>query len=68
MISTPRRHLHPSRGANGPSDIVLPVNFNTEFNLMADNPIIESFSRDLITEYCQGIESSTAYTVSSIWV
>jgi hypothetical protein len=30
---------------------------------MALNPIIECFSRDLVTEYCQGLKSSTVYTV-----
>jgi hypothetical protein len=30
---------------------------------MAVNPIIECFSRDLVTEYCQDLESSAVYTV-----
>jgi len=38
------------------------VNINAEFTLMAVNPIIECFSRDLVTEYCQGLESSMVYT------
>jgi hypothetical protein len=29
---------------------------------MALNPIIECFSRDLVTEYCQGLESSAVHT------
>jgi len=30
---------------------------------MTVDPIIEWFSRDLIPEYCQGIETSAVYTV-----
>jgi hypothetical protein len=33
MIIAPRRHKHPSSGANGPSDVGVTVNFNAEFNL-----------------------------------
>jgi hypothetical protein len=54
MIIAPRRHEHPSSIANRPSDIGVTVNINAAFNLMAVNPIIECFSRDLITEYCRG--------------
>jgi len=68
MISVPRIHQHPSSGANIPSDIAVTVNFNAEINLMADDPIIESFSRDLISEYCQGLESSAVYTAPSFFV
>jgi len=35
---------------------------------MAVNPIIECFSRDLITEYCQGLESSAVHTAPPIFV
>jgi len=31
---------------------------------MAVNPIIECFGRDLVPEYCQGLESSAVYTMS----
>jgi hypothetical protein len=53
MIIAPRRHLHPSSGANRPSDVAVTVNFNAEFNLMPVNPIIECISRDLVPEYCK---------------
>jgi hypothetical protein len=33
MIITPRRHKHPSSGANGPSDVAVTVNINAEINL-----------------------------------
>jgi hypothetical protein len=33
MIIVPRRHKHPSSGANRPSDIAVTVNINAEFNL-----------------------------------
>ena len=68
LITVPRRHKHPSSGANRPSDIGVTVNINAEFNLMALNPIIECFSRDLVTEYCQGLESSTVYTAPPLFV
>jgi len=58
MITAPRRHKHPANGANRPSDFGVTVNINAEFNLMAVNPIMECFSRDLITKYCEGLESS----------
>ena len=63
MITVPRRHKHPSSGANRPSDVTVIVNINAEFNLMAVNPIIEFFSRDLVTGNCESIESSAVYTV-----
>jgi hypothetical protein len=53
MIIAPRRHPHPSSGANRPPDIAVTVNFDAEFNLMPVNPIIECFSKDLVPEYCQ---------------
>jgi len=68
MITTPRRHKHPSSGANRPSDVGVTVNINAVFNLMAVNPIIERFSRDLGIEYCEGLESSTDYTVPPLFV
>ena len=61
MIPAPRRHKHPSRGANRPSDIGVTVNIDAEFNLMEVNPIFECFSRDLVTEYCPSLESSAVY-------
>jgi len=35
---------------------------------MAVNPIIECFSRNLITQYCQGLESSAVYTAPPFFV
>ena len=35
---------------------------------MAVNPTIECFSRDLIPEYCQGLESSAVYIAPHIFV
>ena len=35
---------------------------------MAVNPIIESFSRDLVTGYCQSLESSAVYTAPPCFV
>jgi len=35
---------------------------------MAVNPIIESFRRDLVTEYCQGLESSAVNTAPPFFV
>jgi len=35
---------------------------------MVVNPIIECFSRDLITEYCQGLESSAVHTAPPFFV
>jgi len=32
-ITAPRRHKHPSSGANTPSDFAVTVNINAEFNL-----------------------------------
>jgi hypothetical protein len=58
MRIVPRRQQHPSSGANRPSDVAVTVNFNAGFNLMPVNPIIECFSRDLIAEYCRGLEAS----------
>jgi len=63
VITTPRRHKHSWSGANRPSDVAVTVNINTEFNLMAVNPIIEYFSRNLLLEYCQGLKSCTVYTL-----
>jgi len=54
MITVPRRHKHSLSGANRPSHIAVIVNINAKFNLMAVNPIIEYFSRDLVPKYCQG--------------
>jgi len=62
MIIEPRRHQHPSCRANRPSDIAVTVNMNAEFDLMAVNPIIQCFSRDLVTKSCQGLESRVVST------
>jgi len=35
---------------------------------MAVDPIIECFSRDLIPEYCKGLESSAVYTAPPFFV
>jgi len=35
---------------------------------MADNPMIQCFSRDLVTEYCQGLESSQVYTAPPLFL
>jgi hypothetical protein len=68
MNIVPRRLQHSSGGTNRPSDVAVTVNFNAEINLMAVNPIIECISRDLVTEECQGLESSRVYTVSPFFV
>jgi hypothetical protein len=34
----------------------------SEYNLSAVNSIIKCFSRDLVTEYCQGLESSAVHS------
>jgi len=68
MIIAPRRHQHPSSGANRPLDVAVTVNFNAEFNLMPVNRIIECFSRDLVPEYCQRLEASTVSTAPSFFV
>jgi hypothetical protein len=53
---------HCSSGANSPSDVMVTVNINGGFNLVAVNPIIESFSRNIVPEYHHGIESSMVYS------
>jgi len=68
MITTPRRHKHPSGGANRPSDFGVTVNTNAEFNLMAVNHIFECFSRDLVTVYCHSLESSAVYAAPPCFV
>jgi len=68
LIIAPRRHQNPSSGANRPSDVAVTVNFNPEFNLMPVNPVIEYISRDLVPEYCQGLESSAVYTAPHFFV
>jgi hypothetical protein len=35
---------------------------------MAVNPIIESFGRDLVTDYCQGLECSAVYSAPPFFV
>jgi hypothetical protein len=62
MLTAPRMHKHHSSGASRPSDGDITVSINDEFNLMAVNPIIECISSDLVTKYCEGLESSTVYT------
>jgi len=64
----PRRHQHPSSSGNRSSDVAVPVDFNTEFNLMIVNPIIECCSMDLIPGYCQCSMSSAIYTAPSFFV
>jgi len=63
---------HPSRGANWPSDVAVTVNINAELNLSLIcwqlTPIIECISRDLVREYCQGLESSAVYTAPPFFV
>ena len=68
MITTPRRYKHPSTGANKPSHFGVTVNINAEFNLMAVEPIIECCATDLVTECCQGLQSSVDYTSPPIFV
>jgi len=68
MITMRRRYIHPSSSANRPSDVGVTVNINAEFNLMAVNTIIQCFSRDLVTEYCQSLESSAVNTAPTIFV
>jgi len=68
MITAPRRHKHPSSGANRSSDVAVTVNINAQFNLVAVNPIIDCVSRDLVPKYCQGSESTAIYTVPPIFV
>ena len=53
MITAAGRHKHPSSVANRPSDVGVILNINAECNLMAVEPMIECFSRDLVSEYCQ---------------
>jgi len=65
MIPAPRTHKHSSSGEYRPSDIGVTVNINAEFNLMAVNTRFESFSRDPVTEYCHGLESTAVYTAPS---
>jgi len=62
MITPRRRHKHPFSGWNRPSDVAVTVNIHAEINLLAVSHVIECFSRDLIPEYCQGLESSAVYT------
>jgi len=68
MITELRRYKHPSSSANRLSDVGVTVNINAEFNLMAINPIIECFSRNLVIEYCEGLKSSAVYTAPPIFV
>jgi hypothetical protein len=68
IIIAPRRQQHPSSCANRPSDGGVTVNFNAECNLMPVNPIIQYFSRDLLAEYCQGIEARAISTVPPLSV
>jgi len=68
IIIAPRRHQQPSSGANRPLDVAVTVNFNAEFNLMPVNPIIECFSRDVVPEYCQGLETTAVSTEPPFFV
>jgi hypothetical protein len=62
MITGSRRKKHNSSSGNRPSDIVVTVYNSAVLNLRAVNPIIKSFSKDLVPQYCQGLESSADYT------
>jgi len=68
MITAPRSHKHPSSGLNRPSDIGVTVNINAELNQKVVNSIIECFSRDFVTKYYQGLESSGVYTAPPCFV
>jgi len=68
MITAPTWHKLPSSGANRPSEVAVTVDINVECNQIAVNPIIDCFSRDLVPEYCHGIESSKVYTVPPCFV
>jgi hypothetical protein len=68
MITAPRKHQHLLSGANRPSDVGVTVNINAEFTLMAVNWIIEWYSRDPVTEYCQGLVSSEVDTAPPCFV
>jgi len=57
MITEPKRHKHPSSGANRPSDIPETVNINAEFDQMAVNTRLQCF---------QGISSRIIVTVQSL--
>jgi len=59
---------HPSSDANRPSDIVVAVNINVEFNLISVDCIIICFSRDLVPEYSLRSESNAVYTAPPIFV
>jgi len=68
MLVAPRRHQHFSCSANRPSDVAVTVIFNPEFHLMAVNPRIECFWRNLVPEYCQGWEPNMGYTAPRFFV
>jgi len=68
MIPATRSHKHPSSIANRPSHFGVTVNINAEINLMAGNPIIEFFSKHLMTEGCRSLECSMVYTVPPFFV
>ena len=68
MITTSRRHKHPSSGANRPSDDGETVNIIALFNLKGVNPIIECFSRDLVVECCLGLDSRGVNTAPPFFV
>jgi len=68
MITTPRRHMYPTSGANTPSDVAVTVNINAEFNLMTVDLIMECFSRDFVPKYCHSLESSAIYTAPPLFV
>ena len=48
--------------------LLFTVNINAEINLMAVDPRNECFSRDLVPEYCQGLDSSVVYTAPPYFV
>jgi len=61
MITAPRRQKYLSSGPNRLSGNTVTVNPTDEYNLMAVNPMIEWFSRDLVPADCPTSESCTVY-------
>ena len=68
MKIAPRSHKHPSSGANRPSDVAVTVDINAECYLMAVNPIVGCFIREVVPEYCHGLESSAVYSANPCFV
>jgi hypothetical protein len=68
MIIALRRYHNTLSGGNKPSDVTVTVNFNAAFNLMQVSSIIESFSRDLVPEYCQSFKSGAGCTAHPCFI